>query len=201
MKLFLIRHGQTDYNLKGIVQGSGVNTSLNDSGRKQADLFFQKYKEVPFNKVYTSALKRSIESVKHFIDKPTPWQSTSALNEISWGNTDGSKISTSEHLEYQEIIKLWAKGMTHLSMPGGESPDEVYERQKEAKEMLKNEPDGSHVLVCMHGRAMRIFLCLLLEEPLLKMDEFLHDNLCLYVLERTEEKYKLLVRNDLSHLG
>ncbi|MFQ3575293.1 MAG: histidine phosphatase family protein [Cytophagales bacterium] len=201
MRLFLIRHGQTDYNKLGIVQGSGVNTSLNQKGQMQAALFYEKYKNIAFKKVYTSALNRSIESVQKFIDKPTPWVSLTALNEISWGNTDGCKISTSEHLEYQNTIKLWSEGKVDLAMPGGESPLQVFERQKEAKNLLDSENDGSDILVCMHGRAMRIFICLLTGSPLSMMDEFMHDNLCLYVLERQNDFYKITVRNDLSHLN
>ncbi|EJF08716.1 histidine phosphatase family protein, partial [Pontibacter sp. BAB1700] len=33
-KIYLIRHGQTDFNLQGIVQGSGVDASLNELGRR-----------------------------------------------------------------------------------------------------------------------------------------------------------------------
>ena len=42
-EIFIIRHGETDYNLQGIIQGKGVNPSLNDKGRKQAQLFFDHY--------------------------------------------------------------------------------------------------------------------------------------------------------------
>ena len=45
-KIYLIRHGQTDFNLQGIVQGSGVDADLNDTGKAQADFFYEKYKTV-----------------------------------------------------------------------------------------------------------------------------------------------------------
>src|SRR5687768_4016565 len=71
-KIYLIRHGQTDFNLKNIVQGSGVDTDLNDKGRSQAEAFYNKYKHVPFDKVYTSALKRSMQSVDLFVKSGIP---------------------------------------------------------------------------------------------------------------------------------
>ncbi|HRG79965.1 MAG TPA: histidine phosphatase family protein, partial [Cyclobacteriaceae bacterium] len=58
-KIYIIRHGQTDFNLQGIVQGSGVDSSLNDMGRAQADAFYLTYKDIPFDKIYTSALRRT----------------------------------------------------------------------------------------------------------------------------------------------
>ncbi|HYG15236.1 MAG TPA: histidine phosphatase family protein, partial [Bacteroidia bacterium] len=38
--IYLVRHGETEFNRMGIVQGSGVDSELNETGRKQADLFF-----------------------------------------------------------------------------------------------------------------------------------------------------------------
>ncbi|MCZ6899539.1 MAG: histidine phosphatase family protein, partial [Bacteroidetes bacterium] len=48
-KIYLIRHGETDLNRAGVVQGSGVDTSINDFGRRQANEFYEKYKHVPFD--------------------------------------------------------------------------------------------------------------------------------------------------------
>ena len=52
-RLFLVRHGQTDFNLKGIIQGGGVDSSINEKGREQAQAFFEKYKNEDF--IYTIA--------------------------------------------------------------------------------------------------------------------------------------------------
>ncbi|HMQ00532.1 MAG TPA: histidine phosphatase family protein, partial [Cyclobacteriaceae bacterium] len=76
-KIFLIRHGQTDFNLKNIVQGSGVDAPLNIKGRRQAALFYEAYKWIQFDKVYTSKLKRSIESVAGFIQDGIPHEELS----------------------------------------------------------------------------------------------------------------------------
>jgi len=68
-KIYIVRHGQTDFNLNGIVQGSGVDSSLNEHGRAQANAFFQQYGAVKFDAIYTSVLKRTIESVETFIQQ------------------------------------------------------------------------------------------------------------------------------------
>ncbi len=72
--LYIVRHGQTDLNKQGIVQGRGMNTDLNDEGRKQAALFFNAYKDVPFNKIYISELKRTQQSIQQFIDLGIPYK-------------------------------------------------------------------------------------------------------------------------------
>ncbi|NDE62419.1 MAG: histidine phosphatase family protein, partial [Cyclobacteriaceae bacterium] len=40
-KIYLVRHGQTDYNLQGVVQGSGIDAPINATGRAQAEAFFR----------------------------------------------------------------------------------------------------------------------------------------------------------------
>ena len=73
MKLYLIRHGETDYNRQGIVQGGGVDSSLNDLGRRQAEAFFEHYKHLRFDAVYVSALKRTHETLAPWRTL-APWQ-------------------------------------------------------------------------------------------------------------------------------
>ena len=72
--IYLIRHGETDFNRQGVVQGSGVDSDLNELGQAQAEAFFQAYQHIPFDKVYTSALKRTHQSVKKFLrDELNKW--------------------------------------------------------------------------------------------------------------------------------
>ena len=68
----MIRHGETEYNRQGIVQGSGIDADLNETGRNQAEAFYQKYKDIPFDKVYTSALVRTHQTVEKFIEAGIP---------------------------------------------------------------------------------------------------------------------------------
>lgn len=199
-KIYLIRHGQTDFNLKGIVQGAGVNSSLNATGLKQAALFYKKYKSFPFEKAFVSTLKRTYESINQFVEDGLPVEHTAALNEISWGEYDG-KIDTRDlNSVYWQILKRWEQGDLTAKVAGAESPEEVRERLLPfAKTLLDGKEDN--VLVCMHGRAMRILLSILTNQPLSTMDSFSHSNLCLYILEENEAgRVKILQENDTSHL-
>ena len=53
----------------------------------------------------------------------------------------------------------------------------------------------------MHVRTLRVLLCLLMNKKVSAMDDFVHDNTCLYHLEYDNEKYTLLKENDLTHLN
>lgn len=199
-KIYLVRHGQTDFNLQNIVQGSGVDSSLNDRGRAQAHAFFQKYKDIPFDKVYTSALKRTRESVQSFIDLGLPVESFAGLNEISWGTKEGFPITPEEDQYYHYMLKQWQLGDTTLRIEGGESPDEVVKRMKPVMQHIMRQTDEKTVLICMHGRAIRILMCILLNYPLKSMDMFEHENLGLYLLHYSGSFFTVELYNDTAHL-
>jgi len=199
-KIYVVRHGQTDFNLRNIVQGSGVDSDLNDRGREQAQAFYRMYKQIPFDKVYTSALRRTRQSVQSFIDDGIPAESLAGLNEISWGNKEGFSITPDEDEYYHYMLRQWQLGDTSLRIEGGESPDDVVRRMQPAIDQIMSQPDETTVLVCMHGRAIRILLCLLLRYPMRCMDSFEHENLCLYQLHFNGSFFTVEKHNDTAHL-
>lgn len=199
-KVYLVRHGQTDFNLKNIVQGSGVDTDLNDLGKRQAALFFEAYKHVPFDKIYTSALKRARQSVQQFISNGVPHAALVGLNEISWGTKEGHRVTPEEDAYYHYMLEQWRLGSTHLKIEGGESPEDVVVRMKPAVDYIMSKESEKTILICMHGRAIRILLCYLLHYPLSSMDMFEHQNLGLYVLNYSGSMFMVEKYNDDTHL-
>jgi len=198
--IFLLRHGQTDFNVQNIVQGSGVDSDLNDTGRRQAAQFFAAYGHVPFTKVYTSALRRTQQSVQGFLDLGLPHEMHAALNEIGWGRREGTRITVAEDAEYRATLAAWAAGDDSARLEGGESPAEVAARQRPFIKLLTARADEETVLVCLHGRALRVLLCQLLHYPLSCMDGFEHSNLCLYKLEYTGTVFTVKNFLDTAHL-
>ncbi|MBI1184599.1 histidine phosphatase family protein [bacterium] len=199
-RIYLIRHGQTDFNRQGIVQGSGVDASLNELGKKQAEAFYQHFGHVPFDKVYTSVLKRTHESVARFL-KFTPHEPHAELNEISWGVFEGKVARDEERQQMNDLVANWNSGQLHHAPHRGESPLQVAERQKRFVPIITERNEEQNILICSHGRAMRIFLCVLLDLPLIEMDRFAHQNLCLYELEyHANSGFTLVRENYTGHL-
>lgn len=200
--IYIIRHGETDYNKSGYLQGSTINSSLNDRGKKQAQAFFEHYRSIPFNRIYTSKLNRSIESVGEFVKLGIPVEHHIELNEINWGNFEGKKLSFGATFRINRIIHKWREGNTELRIPGGESPKDLAEKQKQVIDLIFSRPDEKNILVSMHGRAMRIFICQLMQLSLSKMDQYKHDNLALYHLFFSKENTQpiLIANNDILHL-
>lgn len=198
--IYIVRHGQTDLNKRGIVQGRGMDTNLNDEGRKQARQFFEAYGDIPFDKIYISALKRTQQSIQAFIDLGIPYEKLSGLDELAWGIHEGQPATTENKAAFLQLMRDWMDGKLDSKFEGGESPNEVKARQQEALKVIMSHPEEKTVLICMHGRAMRLLLCLLTERPLTEMDTFPHQNLVLYKVNYDGEKFEITDFNNASHL-
>jgi probable phosphoglycerate mutase len=199
MELYIIRHGETDFNRRGIVQGRGVDSDLNEVGMQQAHSFYKAYHHVPFDKIFTSTLKRTHQTVQHFIDKGIEWEQLPGLDELDWGRNEGRVASLEMRNEFYELTKKWMEGQLDQHFEGGETPIEVNLRQKEAVEhILKT--SANKVLICMHGRALRLLLCHLTNKPLSMMDTFPHSNVTLYRLKyHPQGNFELLDFNNTDH--
>jgi len=199
--IYLTRHGETEFNRLGIVQGSGVDSELNETGRKQAELFYKNFKDINFDRVYTSTLQRTYQSVQRFIEeKKIPHTSFAGLDEIKWGIYEGKPSTPEQKGVYLEMVREWQKGNLEHSIPGGENPLELQARQKPVLEKILSKTEEQQILVCMHGRALRSFLCLMMDEPLSNMDKFHHRNLGLYIMEFKDNRFKIVKENDGRHL-
>ncbi|AMR34622.1 phosphoglycerate mutase [Mucilaginibacter sp. PAMC 26640] len=198
--LYIVRHGQTDLNKLGIVQGRGRDSDLNDEGRHQAQQFYTAYKNVPFDKIYISELKRTQQSIQPFIDSGIAYEKLAGLDELAWGIHEGQASSPELKAEFLHVMRDWVSGKLDVKFEGGESPNEVKIRQLEAMEIIMSHPEEKTVLICMHGRAMRLLLCILTGVPLTEMDTFPHQNLVLYKLIYDGSRYQIVEFNNAVHL-
>jgi len=198
--LYIVRHGQTDLNKQGIVQGRGRDTDLNDEGRRQAGQFFEAYKNIPFDKIYVSELKRTQQSIQQFIDLGIPYEKLAGLDELAWGILEGKESTPETKNAFMKLIREWVGGNLDAAIEGGESPNQVMARQKQAINTMLSHTDERTVLVCMHGRAMRLLLCWLSGFPLSRMEEFPHQNLVLYKVTWDGENFEIIDFNNAAHL-
>lgn len=199
-QLYIIRHGQTELNAKGIVQGKGVNTPLNEFGKKQAQAFFEVYKHVPFDVVFTSSLLRAIQTVEDFIKSGIPHIADPDLDEISWGDAEGQKNFTDHSELFNELLREWKSGNIYYKFNGGESPFDLQQRQLRFVERLKKS-DAKTVLIATHGRYIRALMCTLTNKPLSEMDNFDHANLCLYKVNLLSNgSFEIEQHNNQAHL-
>lgn len=196
--LHILRHGETDYNKNGLVQGRGINASLNETGVGQARRVYEHFRERPLDHIYTSTLVRTHETTQYF---PSSIGRTAleGLDEISWGDQEGVKASPEARNMYKNTVLAWQRGELERNVGGGETPIEVADRQKKAMDVILND-DNLLILICMHGRAIRILLSWLLNYPLRYMDGFPHQNCAYYTLGWNGHSFQLIDFNKTDHL-
>ena len=196
MKLYIIRHAETEYNKKGIIQGSEVDSDINDVGESQANSFYEYHKDINFDKIYVSDLKRTFQTIRRFTENGLSYEKLKEFNEISWGINQGK----SDDLEdYARLIDTWLAGNLDNKFEEGESPNEMSIRLVKGFNKVLDD-DHDTVLLCIHGRALRILLSKIIDNDLTKMDKYVHSNTGLYILEYKNGKYEILGRNLRNHL-
>ncbi len=103
-------------------------------------------------------------------------------------------------MQFLKLVRDWVDGNLDSKFEGGESPNQVMARQKEAMDIIMSQPEEETVLICMHGRALRLLLCWLSGKPLSEMETFPHQNLVLYKITYDGEKFEIVDANNSSHL-
>lgn len=198
--IYLIRHGQTDYNRQGRMQGRGVDAPLNDLGRAQADAFFKAYKHIKFDRILTSDMQRAVQSVAGFTQLGLPHEQHPELSEISWGDWEGIETKHVRR-EFKELMSAWTQGDLRAKAPGGEDALDLQARMQTFKQHLMSRRTDEQVLICMHGRSMRGLLCVLLNLPMHDMQQFSHRNLSLYLFKlHSDGRHEFIKRNSTEHL-
>lgn len=205
----MVRHGETDFNRERKVQGRGINTSLNERGIAQAKALALRFSVECFDYICTSSLQRAIQTVGYITEeyhRHLPIHFSDELQEMDYGDWEGRYFAKdrkdSVYEKLQEIIKQWSQGNTNLTIPGGESPEDVEKRAVDAISKILHDPDANYILIVCHGRLLRILLCSLLGLGLDKMQTIEQGNTCVNVLEWHSEKNLFIPKkiNSTEHL-
>lgn len=143
MKLFFIRHGQTNDNANGIVQG-WLDTDINDNGHEQARVAVENFNQ-EIDIIYSSDLNRCRQTASYFRDKypEVEYKEDGRLRERYLGNAQGGEKTRED----------WADVVAHQEVPeifGAETLEQFSDRINSFLEDLKKEP-FKNVLIVSHG--------------------------------------------------
>ena len=178
--LYILRHGQTDYNLNRKIQGRGINAPLNETGRWQASRVADVLREKPLGKLYSSGLDRAIQTADAIADvkglQNTPYNE---LDEMDFGQLEGLDYND-EQVELQWMLKEWSKGNGDARATGGESAIEVFERANaKFQELLASAAPNESLAFVLHGRLIRILMSQWMGLGYEGMNQFAHHNACI----------------------
>jgi broad specificity phosphatase PhoE len=152
--IYLARHGETDDNARGVVQG-WLDTPLNDRGREQARALAAELP--PVAALYTSHLSRASETAAIIgaVLKLEP-KVDERLAESQRGSWEGRAIADIERTE-PDAWAAWRRGGAGFRFPGGESLQEHQDRVLAALAEVRQGPLPA--LVVAHGGSIRAAVC------------------------------------------
>ena len=196
MKLYLIRHGQTELNKVRRFQGR-IDVPLNETGIGQAQKLALRLSSEPLDKIYTSPLSRAQQTAEiirssHQIDIMT----NEELVEMSFGSLEGKT-----YWEVNEIFPDWNASVFDFTFAGGENLDNLVVRMKSFLDIVKKQDENSNILLVTHSGCLRVILCLLLGIDVNKWWQFKIDVASLTVVDNVTQGAVLTLLNDTSHLN
>jgi len=174
-EMWLVRHGETDWNLRNIVQGQS-DIPLNETGLAQARMIALKLKPEPFAAIYASDLDRARTTARIIAEQLNlPVRIDPRLREIQQGSWEGHAIS--------EIIALYPEDFRtrndHPTLPaavGAEPVAEVVARMVQAVNDIHAAHPDEKVLLVSHGFAISALYCTINGIPLQEASAYIPDN-------------------------
>jgi phosphoserine phosphatase len=201
-RIYLVRHGETEYNRTGRFQGRN-DQPLNERGRQQAQALAKALQDEKFAAIYTSPLPRSLETAGFIraFHPAVPLIEEPNFMEMDLGDFEG--LDGRKWMEQnQDFVKAWTQNPAAVRMPGGETLQEVQNRAVEALMGVTDRYDpGSTLLICSHNFVLLTILCHALQIPLARFREVKKGTASYSVLALVGGQFHPEVINERSHLA
>lgn len=198
LKLYIVRHGQTQWNKAKKLQG-WQNSDLTEEGIQGAKLLSQRLKDVKFDYIYSSPQIRAIETANLIKKDKEKLVILDEIKEMGFGEWEGLEKEKLENLYGEEYYNFWKK--PHLyKTSGGETFGQLRERVESGiKKIIKN--GGDNVLLVSHGVVIKTIQAMIKGHTL---EEFwtppFLDNSSLTIIQLKDNKLNILLDADTSHL-
>ena len=198
-KIYLIRHGETEWNAVGKLQGNS-DIKLLPAGIEQAR---QLAEHAPFravDAVYSSDLSRAVKTAEILAEKfGLPVIKEPGLRETSFGEWEGRFLSELAEENPNGFEKFFTRP-DKVQPPGGETFLQSQARIMNAFDEIIADNDDKNIIVVTHGAAIRLILCAALYIPISKMWSISQYNMALNILTFEEGNFSVELLNSTMHL-
>lgn len=201
MLLYLIRHGETDWNIERRCQGFS-DIELNATGRRQAGALARHLSSLKVEGFYSSTLKRAYETADTIAAyHGARVKAKDALRELNQGAFEGLTL-TELVARHADFLDRWLRDPADVKLPGGESLRELQSRAWSALEkIIAGHPDGN-VVVVSHNLCNMALLCRMMNLDLNDFRRIQQDVAAISIIEFGGRwPHPVVIRlNDTSHL-
>lgn len=195
--LYIIRHGETDYNRDGRYQGQS-DIRMNETGRSQAAAVARRLARIDLTAIYSSDLNRAQECAR-VIASGGPVALDPRLREIDVGRVVGLTLEQIAQREPQFHTAL-RQDPDRAVFPSGESALDVHRRATDAFEAIVARYPQGRVAVVTHGGLITLVVAEALGLPLPNRRRLYPENGGITLIEWTADRRKLRSFNDTGHL-
>lgn len=198
MRLYLVRHGQTEWNQQGRYQGA-LDIPLDATGRAQGERTARRLASEQIAAVYSSDLSRAKETAE-MIARATaaPLHVTPLLRESGYGAWEGKNYAEIER-DDPETYRRWQVDPVRARPKDSEPLDEVKDRMLRATRMIRDEMKDGAVVVVGHGGSLRWIVIDAIDAPMEAYFRMAPDNCSISIVEY-RSRPRLVLFNDCSHL-
>ena len=197
--IYIVRHGQTEWNLLGKTQGHG-NSDLTPKGIEQAELLADSMTKYPIDYIYSSDLGRAYQTAEIIGNKLSiEVEKTEALREMNFGTWEGRIIKDIIE-EDPELYKMW-RNKPHLAkIPQGETLSQIKERTDAFIKEINEKYDGKHIVLVTHSLCARIMLLSFLDSDVKNIYRINQANTALNIIELRDYGPVVMKMNDTTHI-
>lgn len=160
--LYITRHGMTQWNKEGRLQGHG-DSPLTKQGKKDAIALSNVMVHYPIDTIYSSPLKRAYDTACLIFPNRTIIRDE-RLKEMGFGDYEGRYVS--ELLEFKDYDALWNRPEEFERIANGESYLDVYLRLYSFLEELQEIKEDRHIFLTIHGMLYVILMSIIKEVPI-----------------------------------
>ncbi len=163
MKIYILRHGETALNTKGVMQG-WLDEPLNENGRKLAALSGQAMKGIRFDRCISSPFVKATETAEILLRESGNAANITIddrIREIHFGDLEGKSLSEMG----EEGYHFYMDPFRFVGFPNGERIQDVCIRTQSFLKELIAKDDGKTYLISTHGCAMRAMVNYLKDDP------------------------------------
>lgn len=198
MLIFLVRHAESTWNSQKRIQGQ-KDPPLSAYGKREAKLVGKRFKELTFDEVCASPLKRALETARAIVGKKTHISVHEDLREINLGKWEGKTLSQIRK-QYGEKFDRWAVRPDRIPIPGGEDFRAFVRRVKKALRRVERNNPGGNVLIVSHGGVISTYVTVVLNIKPVDVWCVTVKNASVTIVEVKEDLRRLVTFNDISHL-
>ena len=197
MKIFLVRHGETDWNRNHKLQGQS-DTELNSYGIELAEKTAEGLKNIPFDHAYASPLKRAVSTAEIILqNRPVALHTDKRMMEMCFGDGEGAYLPDIMKNPEEPLYNFLKEPGQYVPPRHGESFLELYKRSADfAGEILPSlENVCKNLLLVAHGAWNRSMINPYLEIPVSQFWEVALPNCSVTVLEYQSGKISVLEKS------